>query len=101
MSSASISPETLAGLPAVTLDKFEGGEIRVKAGETVAFRLENPDPVAHTFTVDELGVNAFMPSGKNSLALFKPTQPGTYTFYCVPHYNKAAGEGMHGTLIVE
>jgi plastocyanin len=98
---ASVSPETLAQLPAITLDKFEGGEVRVKAGETVAFRIENPDPVAHTFTVDELGVNAFLPAGKNSLALFKPTQPGTYTFYCIPHYDNASGEGMHGTLIVE
>jgi hypothetical protein len=21
--------------------------------------------------------------------------------YCTPHYNKASGEGLHGTLIVE
>jgi plastocyanin len=99
--SAGISPETLAQLPAVTIDMYEGGEIRVKAGETVALRLENPDPVAHDFTVDELGVSAPMPAGKNSLALFQPTQPGTYTFYCTPHYAKASGQGMHGTLIVE
>ena len=98
---AGVSSETLAGLPAVTLDKFENGEIRVKAGETVALRLENPDPVGHAFVIDELGVDAPMPAGKNSLALFKAAKPGTYTFYCTPHYNKAAGEGMHGTLIVE
>jgi plastocyanin len=99
--SASVSPETLAQLPAVTIDKFEGGEIRVKAGDTAAFRIENPDGVAHTFTVDELGVDTFLPAGKDSLALFKPMQPGTYTFYCRPHYDKASGQGMHGTLIVE
>ena len=98
---AGISQETLAALPGVTLDKYEGGEVRVKAGETAALRLENPDGVAHTFTVDELGVDALMPAGKNSLALFKPTKPGTYTFYCVPHYDKATGQGMHGTLVVE
>ena len=72
-----------------------------ETGETVALRLENPDGVAHTFTVDELGVDALMPAGKNSLALFKPTKPGTYTFYCIPHYDKASGQGMHGTLVVE
>jgi plastocyanin len=98
---AGVSPETLAGLPAVTIDKFEGGTIRVKAGETVALRLENPDPVAHQFDVDEFGVHAPMPAGEQSLALFKPSAPGTYTFYCTPHYNKATGEGMRGTLIVE
>ncbi|HEU5099568.1 MAG TPA: cupredoxin domain-containing protein [Roseiflexaceae bacterium] len=99
--SAGVSPETLAGLPAVTLDKFENGEIRVKAGDTVALRLENPDPVGHAFVVDDLGVDAPMPAGKNSLALFKASKPGTYTFYCTPHYDKASGQGMHGTLIVE
>ena len=98
---AGVSQETLAALPAVTLDKYDGGEVRVKAGETVALRLENPDGVAHTFTVDDLGVDALMPAGKNSLALFKPAKPGTYTFYCVPHYDKATGQGMHGTLVVE
>jgi plastocyanin len=98
---AGVSPEALAALPAVTLDKFNDGEIRVKAGETVALRLENPDGVAHAFAIDELGVAAPMPAGKSSLALFKPTKPGTYTFYCTPHYDKASGEGMRGKLIVE
>jgi heme/copper-type cytochrome/quinol oxidase subunit 2 len=97
---AGLSAGTLAALPAVTLASFDGGTIRVKAGETVALRLENPDPVVHAFVVDELGVNAPMLAGKQSLALFKPTAPGTYTFYCTPHYNKATGQGMHGTLIV-
>jgi plastocyanin len=98
---AGVSPEALAGLPGVTLDQYDNGEVHVKAGETVALRLENPDGAAHTFTVDELGVNALMPAGQDSLALFKPSKPGKYTFYCTPHYNKATGEGMHGTLIVE
>jgi plastocyanin len=98
---AGVSPEALAALPAVTLDKFNDGAIHVKAGETVALRLENPDGVAHAFAIDELGVAAPMPAGKNSLALFKPAKPGRYTFYCTPHYDKASGQGMHGTLIVE
>ena len=42
-----------------------------------------------------------MSPGEASLTLFKPTQPGSYIFYCTPHYNKATGEGMKGTLIVE
>jgi plastocyanin len=96
-----VSAETLAELPAVTLASFNGSLLHVQAGETVAFRLENPDPVAHGFAIDELGVNAVMPAGAESLVLFEPTTPGTYTFYCPPHYDKASGQGMHGTLIVE
>lgn len=42
-----------------------------------------------------------MPGNSDSLALFKADTPGTYIFYCAPHYNKASGSGMHGTLIVE
>jgi plastocyanin len=100
---AGVSPETLASLPALTAANFafDQQEIRVRAGETVALRLENGDGEGHSFDIDLLGVHAAMPSGEASLALFKPTQPGTYTFYCAPHYNKTTGEGMQGTLIVE
>ncbi|HMQ35620.1 MAG TPA: cupredoxin domain-containing protein [Chloroflexaceae bacterium] len=100
---AGVSPEVLATLPAVTTVGFEFDqpEIRVRAGETVALRLENADPEPHSFDIDELGVHAPMPVGETGLALFQPTEPGTYTFYCAPHYDKASGEGMKGTLIVE
>jgi plastocyanin len=46
-------------------------------------------------------VHVLMPPGKSNLALFTPTKPGTYTFYCQPHADKAARTGMVGTLIVE
>jgi plastocyanin len=100
---AGVSPEVLAELPAFTTKDFEfqQKEIRAKAGETVALRLENADPEAHYLNIDELNVNAPIPAGQTSLALFKPTKAGTYTFYCAPHYNKETGEGMKGTLIVE
>ena len=73
----------------------------MKAGETVALRLENGDSEGHSFDIDQFGVHAAISPGAASLALFKPTQPGTYTFYCAPHYDKATGQGMQGTLIVE
>jgi plastocyanin len=62
-----------------------------------------PRPSLRTITIAALALNAlvFMPPGKSSLALFTPTEPGTYTFYCQPHADKAAGTGMVGTLIVE
>jgi FtsP/CotA-like multicopper oxidase with cupredoxin domain len=54
----------------------------------------------HYFEVDELNVHALMPTGKDAVAIFRATQPGTCTFYCHPHANKATGQGMLGTLIV-
>ncbi|HEY3230215.1 MAG TPA: cupredoxin domain-containing protein [Roseiflexaceae bacterium] len=100
---AGVSSAALAKLPALKTANFafDQAEIRVKAGETVALRLENSDTVRHRFDVDEFGVHAPIPSGQSSLALFKPEAPGTYTFYCAPHYDKATGEGMKGTLIVD
>jgi plastocyanin len=98
-----VSPEALAELPALTTKDylFTQPEIRAKVGETVALRLDNADTSTHYLDIDELNVHAIMPTGKPNLALFKPTQPGTYTFYCHPHANKDTGEGMVGKLIVE
>lgn len=100
---ASVSSPMLAALPVLTGQNFEFAqtEIRVRAGEMVALRLENLDPEYHQFDIDEFEIHAPMPVGQTGLALFRPTEPGVYTFYCAPHYDKASGEGMKGTLIVE
>jgi plastocyanin len=73
----------------------------VRAGELVALRLENADQAPHSFDVDELGVHAPIPVGQSGVAIFRPSAPGTYTFYCAPHFDKASGQGMKGTLIVQ
>jgi uncharacterized cupredoxin-like copper-binding protein len=98
--SAGIDPKTLATLPALTAvnTRFDQTEMRVKVGETVALRLENRDGFGHTFNVDEMNVHVSMLPGQASLALFKATTPGTYTFYCDVPGHRAAG--MVGTLIV-
>ncbi len=96
-----VAPAALAELPVVPLEVFRGGEIRVRAGELTALRLDNPDAAGHSFDVDELDVHLAMPSGGETLALFRAEAPGAYRFYCAPHYDKASGTGMHGTLIVE
>lgn len=100
---AGVSEEMLRSLPALTTRdfRFDQTEIRVRVGETVALRLENPDPAPHSFDVDELNVHAPMPAGQTSLALLRVDRPGIYTFYCAPHYDKKTGRGMKGTLIVE
>jgi plastocyanin len=103
--SAGVSPEVLAGLPEIETKDFAFSQrfLKVKAGETVAFRLENTDGSAHSFDIDELGVHAPMAAGETGLALFQPTEPGTYTYYCsIPgHADPVARTGMIGTLVVE
>jgi plastocyanin len=99
--SAGVSPEVLAGLPALTVAQLRFGpaELRARAGETVALRLENKDSASHAFDIDELGIHVAMPAGQPALALFKAAAPGTYTYYCsVPGHRDA---GMVGTLVVE
>ncbi|MGH2543276.1 MAG: hypothetical protein ACRDIB_10775, partial [Ardenticatenaceae bacterium] len=68
--STGVSPEVLAELDPVTVEGFgfQQKEIRVRAGDTVALRLENPSQEAHSFDVDEFNVHAFMPAGENGLA---------------------------------
>ena len=98
---AGVSAEALAQLPALvsTRDTFDRAELRTKVGETVAFRLENRDSETHYFDIDAFDVHVPMPTGTPALALFRPSAPGSYTFYChVPGHREA---GMVGTLIVE
>ncbi len=64
----------------------------------MALRLENQDTNAHSFDIDEFTVHTPLPAGATSLALFTPSTPGTYTFYCsIPGHREA---GMVGTLVV-
>lgn len=96
-----VSAEALAKLPALATlpNAFDRTELRAKAGATVALRLENQDTTSHSFDIDELNVHALMPASATSLALFTPSTPGSYTFYCsLPGHREA---GMDGTLIVE
>jgi uncharacterized cupredoxin-like copper-binding protein len=82
-----------------TRNSFTPGEIRVRAGETVVLRLDNTDTQGHRFDIDELNVHVLMPVNQPGLAVFTPTTPGSYRFYCdIPGHPEA---GMVGTLIVE
>jgi plastocyanin len=101
--SDSISANTLASLPELRTSNFafDTTELHVVAGQTVALRLVNTDNTTHTFTIDELGVDVPILPGDGNVAVFRPTQPGTYVFYCKPHYDRTTGQGMHGTLVVE
>ena len=97
-----VTPEALAALPGLTTRdyQFDQTTLTARVGETVALRLDNADSSAHALDIDEFDVHVRMPAGKSSLALFTPTEPGTYTFYCRPHADKTAKSGMVGTLMV-
>lgn len=96
-----VSPALLASLPAFRTPGmyFEQAALHATVGETVALRFENPHAAPHAFRVDELGVDVAIAPGEQGLILFKPEQPGSYTFYCsVPGHREA---GMLGRLVVE
>jgi nitrite reductase (NO-forming) len=71
----------------------------VRAGEMVALRFDNSNPMPYAFDIDELNVHDPVAADGQSLIMFEPTVPSSYTFYCsVPGHRDA---GMVGTLVVE
>ncbi len=80
--------------------QFDQIELRVKAGAPVALQLDNHDGSIHQFDLDEFNIHVPMPAGERAVAQFTPTQPGTYTFYCALHVDRATKQGMAGTLVV-
>jgi plastocyanin len=99
--SAGVSAEMLAQIPGLVSGRntFDQPELRARVGQAVALRLENTDTQTHSFDIDAFDVHVPMPSSMAALALFTPSAPGTYTFYCrIPGHTEA---GMKGTLIVE
>lgn len=99
--SAGVTPEVLAGLPALSATelRFDQAELQARAGEVVALRFDNPSPMPHSFDIDELNVHVPVAAQGQGLIMFKPSAPGTYTFYCgVPGHREA---GMVGTLLVK
>ncbi len=99
---SSFSPTVLATLPTVRIKNYlyDQQAIHAKVGETIAFQLVNTDKTTHYLDIDELNVHTLVSAGTSNVVLFKPTTPGTYTYYCHPHANKAGGTGMLGHLTV-
>jgi nitrite reductase (NO-forming) len=69
----------------------------VAKGKTVKITISSKD-IAHTFTIDELGINIPVGGGLTVTSEIKVDKAGIFTFYCaVPGHRDA---GMEGTLEV-
>lgn len=90
----------LAALPTFVMADlfFDPSLLEVRAGQTVAIRFANEGLLPHAFDLADERVHLRVPSGRSGVAVFTPTTPGTYTFYCGVGDHRA--EGMVGTLIV-
>jgi plastocyanin len=97
----SVDAAAAEGATPVTIANFEFGEsYEVAAGGTILAK--NTDPVFHTFTVEELGIDVSLLGGDSKLVTIDAA-PGSYTIICEPHaHQNAAGEweGMVSTLVV-
>jgi len=75
---------------------FSTDAFNVNSGR-VTVALENKDLFWHTFTIEDLGVNLWVPVGAELTTTFDAS-PGAYEFICViPGHPQA---GMRGTLTV-
>lgn len=77
---------------------FEPSTLEVTAGSTVTIDFENDGTNPHTFTIEELDVDAeVQPDQSTSIDVTFPEEPGTIEFVCRFHES----QGMTGTFEVE
>ena len=81
-----------------TYPRFQPAKIEVTKDKAVRLKLTSAD-AAHTFTVDELGINFSIPSHQTVTQEITVNKTGAYTFYCAVPGHRAAG--MQGTLEVK
>lgn len=75
---------------------FNPKNLTLVKGQPVRITFQNSG--THTFTINELGVNAAL-RGSSGVAEFTPTKSGTFEYYCaVPGHREG---GMFGSLLVE
>lgn len=86
----------------VTVELFDIGyradAITIPVATDVAVSLVNSGDSAHTFVVDELGIDVEVPAHESRLIVVN-AQAGSYAYYCVLPGHRAVG--MVGTLTVE
>jgi len=88
--------ETLAGDIPLVAESAEWSDASLSAASgAVAIFVENKDPVRHTFSIEELGLDVELPAGTDRRVEFTAA-PGTYTFFC----SVTGHDSMTGTIVV-
>lgn len=72
--------------------QFDPSEVEAEAGDAT-FAVTNEDGFAHTFTVDDLGIDESVDGGADASAS-ATLEPGSYEFRCTIH------PSMTGTITV-
>lgn len=78
-------------------DYFNPKIITIPNGRTTTLILKNKGTKEHTFTVEELRIDALVQPGKEQTITVEPKKPGTYELICRFHFK----QGMVGQVIVE
>jgi len=78
-------------------DYFNPNVITIPIGKKTNLILKNQGKKEHTFTVEKLGIDVEIQSGKEKSITVEPEKPGTYELICRYHYQK----GMEGKVIVK
>lgn len=78
-------------------DYFNPKVITIPNGRTTTLILKNKGTKEHTFTVEELRIDALVQPGKEQTITVEPKKPGTYELICRFHFK----QGMVGQVIVE
>nr|WP_281373411.1 cupredoxin domain-containing protein [Kineococcus aurantiacus] len=77
--------------------RFEAAQLRAGEGEPVAFRFTNDTDDSHSFTVDQLGIDVTVPSGRDRVVVLD-APAGEYEFHCSVGSHRR--DGMEGRLVV-
>lgn len=98
-----VSPQSLAAMTSITVrdNAYDDAELHARVGENIALHFVNAGRAPHSFDIDELDIHAPIEPAGQGVAVFTPTKPGTYTFYCYLHTDPVTHRGMEGRLIVE
>ncbi|MFJ8546863.1 cupredoxin domain-containing protein [Streptomyces sp. NPDC093586] len=95
----SLSAEQIAALPTVDMVnyRFEPSILRVAPGQPVAFTFTNDTDDAHAFTVEKLGIDIEVPSGRTRTVVVEAPS-GRYAVHCSVGSHRA--DGMKGQLVI-
>ncbi len=75
---------------------FDPGELTFNVGDSINFVIES-ETEFHTFTVEELGIDAASDAGDPVAFNFKFDRAGTFQLICIPHES----QGMVGAITVQ